>query len=68
MILCGDKRRDRFATALGLAANQIRVLDLLSVRRPCRNWIKTDVVLLGGSGDYSVAEGGDWLPPALAAM
>jgi GMP synthase (glutamine-hydrolysing) len=26
------------------------------------------VVLLGGSGDYSVAQGGDWLPPALEAM
>jgi GMP synthase (glutamine-hydrolysing) len=27
-----------------------------------------DVVLLGGSGDYSVARGGSWLPGALEAM
>ena len=26
------------------------------------------MVLLGGSGDYSVAQGGDWLPAALEAM
>jgi GMP synthase (glutamine-hydrolysing) len=29
---------------------------------------EVDVVLLGGSGDYSVAKGGQWLPAALAAM
>ncbi len=27
-----------------------------------------DFVLLGGSGDYSAAEGGEWLPPAVQAM
>lgn len=57
-----------FARALGCSSNQISIFDLLSGAPSIAHLQKFDVVLLGGSGDYSVAEGGDWLPPALEAM
>jgi GMP synthase (glutamine-hydrolysing) len=57
-----------FANALHCDISQISVYDLLS-GVPTRAEIDAvDMVLLGGSGDYSVAEGGDWLPAALDAM
>ncbi len=59
---------DCFARALGCAAQQIRVFDLLSGVPTPEQLDQVDVVLLGGSGDYSVAEGGDWILPALEAM
>ena len=57
-----------FSTAIGCARHQIRVFDLLQgVPRP--DQLQTvDMVLLGGSGDYSVVAGGPWLPAALDAM
>ena len=57
-----------FARALHCATDQIGVFDLLSGVPTGTDLAPYDVVLLGGSGDYSVAEGGPWLPPALAAM
>lgn len=59
---------DCFARALHCEANRIRVYDLLSGVPTLDLLDHVDVVLLGGSGDYSVAEGGDWLPPVLEAM
>lgn len=57
-----------FARALQCDADRIRVFDLIS-GVPGRSLIDSaDVVLLGGSGDYSVAEGGPWLPAALEGM
>ena len=57
-----------FARALRCAPEQIRVFDLLT-GRPGRALLDAvDVVLLGGSGDYSVARGGPWLERALDAM
>jgi GMP synthase (glutamine-hydrolysing) len=57
-----------FARALQCETDRIRVFDLIS-GVPTRKVIDSaDVVLLGGSGDYSVAEGGRWLPAALEAM
>jgi GMP synthase (glutamine-hydrolysing) len=57
-----------FARALGCDAERIGVFDLIS-GVPSKPLIDSaDVVLLGGSGDYSVAAGGDWLPAALEAM
>ena len=59
---------DCFAHALHCHASQISVYDLLG-GVPSRAEIDAvDMVLLGGSGDYSVAAGGDWLPAALDAM
>lgn len=59
---------DCFARALGCEPNQIGVFDLLSGVPSVQELEQYDVVLLGGSGDYSVAEGGPWLPAALEAM
>lgn len=59
---------DCFARALGCDPVQIRVHDLLAAVPTVDQLNQVDVVLLGGSGDYSVAEGGEWLPPALEAM
>ncbi len=57
-----------FARALHCSPDQVRVYDLLS-GVPTRAAIDAvDMVLLGGSGDYSVAAGGDWLPAALETM
>lgn len=57
-----------FSKALDCDPAQIAVFDLLS-GVPTPNQIHAvDVVLLGGSGDYSVAEGGAWLPAALESM
>jgi GMP synthase (glutamine-hydrolysing) len=59
---------DCFARALGCDAGRIGVFDLIS-GVPSRALIDSaDVVLLGGSGDYSVAAGGNWLPAALEGM
>ncbi len=57
-----------FVRALNCRPGQIGTYDLLSGVPTREQLDKTDVVLLGGSGDYSVAEGGPWLPAALEAM
>ncbi len=67
-----DPMRDQevrcFSRALGCRTEQIEVLDLIH-EVPSRDRVRhADVVLMGGSGDYSVAEGGPWLPAALDAM
>ena len=59
---------DCFARALDCRPQQIQVFDLLSGVPTVDQLNHVDVVLLGGSGDYSVAEGGDWLEVALEAM
>ncbi len=57
-----------FARALRCAPEQIRVFDLLNGRPGGSVLDAVDVVLLGGSGDYSVARGGPWLEHVLDAM
>ncbi|MFQ5569640.1 MAG: type 1 glutamine amidotransferase [Rhodothermales bacterium] len=57
-----------FARTLHTAPRHIRAFDLLSGRPTRQQLGAVDVVLLGGSGDYSVAQGGPWLEPALDAM
>lgn len=57
-----------FARALGCPDTQIRTMDLINRVPTVAELDEVDVVLLGGSGDYSVAEGGPWLPAALEAM
>ena len=57
-----------FRRALGCRQQQIRVLDLIQ-HTPTREQLQAvDVVLMGGSGDYSVVDGGDWLNATLAAV
>ena len=57
-----------FSRSLRCDRDQIRVFDLLSGVPTESELDEADVVLLGGSGDYSVAKGGPWLPAALEAM
>jgi len=57
-----------FARELRCDAKQISVYDLLSGVPSRQELDQVDIVLIGGSGDYSVAEGGTWLPRALATM
>lgn len=57
-----------FEHALGCPREAIDVFDLLSGAPPAARIDAADVVLLGGSGDHSVARGGPWLEAALDAM
>jgi GMP synthase (glutamine-hydrolysing) len=57
-----------FARALGVPEQAIAVHDLLVGPPAPAALDRIDVVLLGGSGDYSVVRGGPWLPGALEAM
>lgn len=54
-----------FATALHCSARDIDVIDLITQPPAHEQVDRYDAVLIGGSGDYSVAEGGVWLPGAL---
>ncbi len=57
-----------FTRAIGCGEDQMHVFDLLSGVPSLAHLSHFDVVLLGGSGDYSVAAGGPWLPAALETM
>lgn len=57
-----------FARSFACGVEQIEVFDLLSGAPGRAALDRADVVLLGGSGDYSVARGGPWLAGALQAM
>lgn len=57
-----------FARALGCAASRIRVTDLLSAAPDAALLDRADMILLGGSGDYSAAGQGDWLERAMDAL
>lgn len=57
-----------FERCFRLQEGQVEVIDLLGAAPTAAHIERADVVLLGGSGDYSVARGGAWLPAALDAM
>ena len=57
-----------FARALRCPVNRIRCCNLLSMRPNTRDLHSVDVVLMGGSGDYSVLDSGRWMEQALDAM
>ncbi len=59
---------DCFSRSFRCDRDRIRVFDLLSGVPSQRELDEADIVLLGGSGDYSVAKGGPWLPAALETM
>jgi GMP synthase (glutamine-hydrolysing) len=59
---------ESFSRSLRCKRNHIDVFDLIGGVPSARQLDAVDVVLLGGSGDYSVAKGGPWLPEALEAM
>ena len=57
-----------FSRSFRCDEDRIRVFDLLSGVPSQRELGEADAVLLGGSGNYSVAKGGPWLPAALETM
>lgn len=58
-----------FAANLGCKRDRITVVDLINdPPGGDADFADTDVVLLGGSGDYSVVTGGPWLMAALETM
>jgi GMP synthase (glutamine-hydrolysing) len=57
-----------FARVLKCDASRIRVFDLLSSAPTRRQLEEVDMVLLGGSGDYSAASSGPWLDRALDGL
>ena len=57
-----------FARSLPCALSHIEVFDLLSGAPSTSALKRTDVVLIGGSGEHSVVRGGPWLPRALDTM
>ena len=57
-----------FARHLRCLESDIRVGDLISDPPGQAELDEVDVVLLGGSGDFSVVEGGPWLESALNVM
>ncbi len=59
---------DCFARVLQCSPRQVRVFDLLNGSPTSTDLDSGDIVLLGGSGDYSIAQGGPWLEPTLETM
>ena len=57
-----------FARALRCSKQQIEIFDLLQGAPSQARLAEFDCVLLGGSGDYSVASGGTWLNAAMSTM
>ena len=57
-----------FARSFRCSKDRIHIFDLLGGVPSDEALNEVDVVLLGGSGDYSVAKGGPWLPAALETM
>ena len=57
-----------FARSLPCTLSHIEVFDLLSGAPSTSALKRTDVVLIGGSGEHSVVRGGPWLPRALETM
>ena len=57
-----------FSRALACPASAIQVHNLISGHPPKERIDAVDAVLIGGSGDYSVVEGGDWLDGALSTF
>jgi GMP synthase (glutamine-hydrolysing) len=57
-----------FARALGVEPDRVTPHDLIGSSPTPSLLAQFDLVLIGGSGDFSVAHGGDWLEPALDSM
>lgn len=57
-----------FSWALNCEPDQITAIDLIDSPPSTEQLRAADMVLIGGSGDYSVPKGGTWLEPALDAM
>jgi GMP synthase (glutamine-hydrolysing) len=59
---------EAFARVLEVAPEAVGVFDLLNVPLGRSDLASVDMLLLGGSGDYSAVEGGAWLDRALDSL
>jgi GMP synthase (glutamine-hydrolysing) len=62
-----------FASMLHCDTNQLKTISLLHGAKETHTIRQADidnadVILFGGSGDYSVAQGGLWMPPVMSLM
>ena len=57
-----------FARAIGCEASEIATINLLDGSPPPAVLDKANIVFIGGSGNYSVVEGGPWLGGALETI
>jgi GMP synthase (glutamine-hydrolysing) len=57
-----------FARALEVPIENIRTIDVLHAPISKETLSQGDILLLGGSGHYSIADGGPWLPHVLDVM
>ncbi len=60
-----DAEAQTFARALGCDPSRIVTVDILSNRPSAYLLRSVDIILIGGSGDYSVVAGGSWLTGAM---
>jgi len=63
-----EQEIDCFASALACSPSQIDVADLIHEMPTVDRLGTADAVLMGGSGDYSIAQGGPWLAGTLEVM
>ena len=63
-----DHERLAFARALAIQPDDCDTVDLLSTRPSSTQLDTSDVVLLGGSGDYSATGEGEWLDRSLDVL
>ena len=63
-----DHERLAFARALAIQPDDCDTVDLLSTRPASTQLDTSDVVLLGGSGDYSATGEGEWLDRSLDVL
>ncbi|MGE3803106.1 MAG: type 1 glutamine amidotransferase [Gemmataceae bacterium] len=64
----GQHEVEAFARVLQVKPAQIDVFDLLTRELWPANFARHDLLLLGGSGDYSVLDRADWLERALDSL
>lgn len=64
----GAQEADVFADALDCDPKQLSVFDLLKGSPPSSLIDSADVVLIGGSGNYSAVGDDEWLQPAFATL
>ena len=57
-----------FSRIIGCRPDKILVHDMLGSKTPTAEVSRCDIVLIGGSGDYSAVDDSDWLDRALDLM
>ena len=60
--------RESFQRCLNIKKNNLISLDLIRNEINTQDLLKVDMVIVGGSGDFSIAKGGKWLNKVLNVM